>query len=267
MKMNLCILVAIFLFPLLFLFTSYIRLRRRTDIRYGRRKAPSVKPVCFRNATKPEWVRTEIIRLKALMPDAGCRRLADCFNRQYAHKNMTIGKTYVSGIIRKHMYEIQVARHKIRNRKLKPSMRNRVWGLDLTGKTDSDGHTHPILGIVDHGSRANLTLMGLKSKATIIVLRALLDVIERFSKPQQLRTDNERIFTSHLFRFGLWALGIKHQLTDPHCPWQNGRIERFFGTLKKKLDHWAVENLDQLNTALHVFRLWYNHIRPHQQQR
>ena len=31
-------------------------------------------------------------------------------------------------------------------------------------------------------------------------------------------------------------LGIRHQRTTPGCPWQNGRIERLFGTLKNKLD-------------------------------
>ena len=39
------------------------------------------------------------------------------------------------------------------------------------------------------------------------------------------------IFTSRLFRFGMWCLKIRHQRTEIACPWQNGRIERFFGTL------------------------------------
>ncbi|NIP27488.1 MAG: DDE-type integrase/transposase/recombinase, partial [Phycisphaerae bacterium] len=66
-------------------------------------------------------------------------------------------------------------------------------------------------------------------------LRHLLDAIERYGKPKFLRTDNETVFTSRLFRFGLWLLGIKHQRTDKGCPWMNGRVERFFGTLKQKL--------------------------------
>jgi len=51
---------------------------------------------------------------------------------------------------------------------------------------------------------------------------------------------------------------------EPHCPWQNGRIERFFGTLKSKLDRWTVHDLSELSTSLKYFRLWYNHVRPHQ---
>ncbi len=43
----------------------------------------------------------------------------------------------------------------------------------------------------------------------------------------------------------------------------NGKVERFFGTLKSKLDRWEVDSLQQLNDALVPFRFWYNHVRPH----
>ena len=32
---------------------------------------------------KPEWLKNEIIHLKALMPQAGCRSIADICNRRY----------------------------------------------------------------------------------------------------------------------------------------------------------------------------------------
>lgn len=47
-------------------------------------------------------------------------------------------------------------------------------------------------------------------------------------------------------------------------PWQNGRVERFFGTLKAKLNLWGVDSGEQLDLALGDFRDWYNHVRPHQ---
>jgi hypothetical protein len=36
----------------------------------------------FRAHPKPAWVRDEIIRLKALMPEAGCRTDSNCFLRR-----------------------------------------------------------------------------------------------------------------------------------------------------------------------------------------
>ncbi|MGH8427534.1 MAG: integrase core domain-containing protein [Gammaproteobacteria bacterium] len=41
-------------------------------------------------------------------------------------------------------------------------------------------------------------------------------------------------------------------------------MEHHFGTLKGKLDRWAVENFAELQTSLDHFRVWYNHVRPHQ---
>ena len=231
--------------------------------RYGRRKTLPM-PTLRRMSAKPDWVRQEIIKLKAQGPNLGCRHIAMIFNRRYAAKGMTVGKTYVSNVIRKYYYDIHVIRQKLKCRKLTAGPRNRIWGLDLTGKTDDQGQLHSILGILDHGTRANIVLTALQNKSTATLLRALANGIERFGRPQTLRTNNEVMFRSWFFRLSLWLVGIRHQRIEPHCPWQNGRIERFFGTLKQVLDRWAVENRDQLNTSLHLFRLWYNHIRPHQ---
>ncbi len=107
-------------------------------------------------------------------------------------------------------------------------------------------------------------LKAIPNKTSITILRCLLDTIEQYGKPKAIRTDNERIFTSRLFRFGLWLLRIKHQKTDVGCPWMNGRIERFFGTLKEKLNQISVPDINNLNTHLTTFRFWYNHVRTHQ---
>ncbi len=231
----------------------------------GRRRGKVDKGAFCRSHPKPKWVMQEILRLKALMPQAGCRMVAHVFNRRFAgSRQMTVSMTFVNEVTRKHYYEIQVLRREIKNRKPKDMPRNLVWGMDMTGKADSSGNMNHILGIVEHKSRLSLNLTALKDKASVTILRTLLDAIEIYGKPKFLRTDNESVFTSWLFRFGLWLIGIRHQRIDKSCPWQNGRIERFFGTLKGKLDQWQVENAEQLKGALVQFRFWYNHVRPHQ---
>jgi len=123
-----------------------------------------------------------------------------------------------------------------------------------------------IFGIVEHASRTNLCLTALKDKTSITLLHYLLDTIERYGKSKIIRTHNESCFTSRLFsiRLWLWLLRIRYQTIDWGCPWQNGRVERYFGTLKEKLNQWEVDSLVQLNGALGQFSFWYNHIRPHQ---
>jgi len=214
---------------------------------------------------KPEWLKAEIIRLKATMPQAGCRSIADICNRRFAaSRKITVGKTYVHQILQRHDYEIQILRRNLKHVKPKAVPRNLIWGIDLTGKTDARGCLHFMFGIIDHGSRALLHLQALHNKTSATLLTCLSEIIRTYGKPKIISTDNEAIFTSKQFRFGLKRLGIRHQLTDPGCPWQNGRIERLFGTLKDRLDQWPVANFLQLNIDLGVFRYWYNHIRPHQ---
>ncbi len=257
----------ILLILLILVFLLYSRLRRPVP-HHGRRRAATVEAVVHHHRIpKPEWVRLEIIRLKALMPECGCRKVAETFNRVNVHRDMTVGKSYACSVIRKHRYEIEAQRKQVRSREHKPTLPNRVWGLDLSFIRDQAGRQHPILGIVDHGSRANLALLPLARKSAITLLPLIHAAITLHGKPKVIRTDNEGMFKSWLFRFGLWALGVRHQRTDPHCPWQNSRIERFFGTLKDRLAHWSFADQKELGTSLHLFRLWYNHVRPHQHLR
>jgi transposase InsO family protein len=214
---------------------------------------------------KPDWLKHEIIRLKALMPQAGCRTIALICNRRFASsRKITVGKTYVHQVLQQHDYEIQILRRNLKHIKPKFVPRNIVWGIDLTGKTDTSCKLHALFGILDHGSRALLYLQALHDKTSHTLLVCLIEIIRIHGKPKVIRTDNEAIFTSRIFRRGLKLLGIRHQLTDPGCPWQNGRIERLFGTLKQKLDQWQVPDFAQLSRDLDTFRHWYNHIRPHQ---
>jgi transposase InsO family protein len=237
---------------------------RRNRLGYGR-FVPNTASPRFRSSAKAAWVRHEVIRLKALMPQAGCRALADIFNRRFAAKRRTtVGKTFVSELIRKHRYEIDIVRRRIKNARPKPVPRNLVWALDLTGKATLDGSTRMVLGILEHASRAALWLEGLETKSSWVLIVKLIEAIRRYGKPRAVRTDNEPIFTSRAFRFALLLLDIRHQRTDPGCPWQNGRIERLFGTLKDKLDQLAVDSLETLNAALAEFRFFYNHVRQHQ---
>jgi len=246
-----------------------IRLHLREPPRHYRHIAAIVTcgetGVIYRARAKPEWVKHEVLRLKALMPHTGCRKIADCFNRKFeVTRKMTIGKTYVSNTIRLHFYEIAILRRHIKNIKPKTVAKNLIWALDLTGKTTIDGQTRLVLAILEHASRAALVLEAVHSKSSWSMVGKLAAAIKCYGKPKMIRTDNEAIFTSRAFKLALLLLGIRHQKTDLHCPWQNGRVERLFGTLKTSLDQLAVISFDALNSALGEFRFFYNHVRSHQ---
>ncbi len=222
-------------------------------------RTPSHRPWKYRR--KPPWVPRQVIRLAALMPDAGCRCIADTFNQLWEEqRGETVSKSYVYLRIKESKAEIRDLRRQLKHKPPAPLPRNLTWGMDLTFV-----NKRPILGILDHGTRANLALLPLRTKATVQILRVLLDVIEKFGLPKHIRTDNEACFTSRVFRACLRILGVKHQRIDRCAPWQNGRIERFFGTLKPLIRcHLTSIDDEDLKTSLNDFRLWYNHARPHQ---
>ena len=213
---------------------------------------------------KPKWVKQEVVRLKALMPQAGCRTIAHTFNRQWKSRRlMTVSKTYVADTCRKHHYLIYEARRMLKHTVPRPMRRNRVWGCDLLTKTDAKGQPHLALAILDHASRVCLRLQQLPNKSSLRLIQELVQVVKRYGRPQFLRTDNEAVFVSRLFRFGLWLLGIRQQRIDPGCPWQNGRVERFIGTVKRELAKESMADARATTQALREIRTWYNHDRPH----
>jgi len=201
------------------------------------------------------------------MPDVGCRKITDHFNAIFENHHkfpMTVGKTFVAMVIKKHLQEIAQLRKNFKHRIPNALPNNIIWATDFTCVTDEQQQQNMILGIIDHGSRACLHLTPIEDKSSIRLLRTLLDCIELYGKPKYLRTDNEAVFTSRLFQFGLWWLNIKHQRIPKHSPWKNGRIERFFWTFKHSIRNIVIENTTQLTHALPEFRFWYNHVRTHQ---
>jgi transposase InsO family protein len=214
---------------------------------------------------KPAWVRREIVRLKAMLPDHGCRKIAQVFNQLHQRRGETVGKTFVANVLRDREHDVLRLRLRLKHRRPRTVPRNLLWALDLTSLPDSRG-PRTVLGLIDHGSRACLALRELRTRSAITLLRALLDAIERYGRPRILLTDNEAAFASRLFRDALRLLGIRHWRTAPHAPWQNGRVERFFATFKDRVLRW----FDQagvphdLAPDLALFRAWYNHARPHQ---
>ena len=259
------LLTIIFLHFTIFSFSFYRRITPRQQF-YNRSKIVNRnildKHSIAYTKRKPEWVTAEVLRLKAHMGKSGCRSIAITFNR--LHQNTRVGKTFVAEAIKHNQYQLSCIKRDIRSRAPCTVSINAVWGLDLTFKTDQQDKLSNILGIIDHGSRLAISLTTLINKRSWTVLGHLCLAIGKYGKPKAIRTDNENIFNSFVFRTLLKLAGIKHQQTQVCAPWQNGRIERLFGTLKPLLKQLVLPNSTALEMALCEFKLFYNHIRPHQ---
>ena len=118
--------------------------------------------------------------------------------------------------------------------------------------------------MVDSGTRALLVLKHLTTKSSLNIIIATLEAIRDYGKPKSIKSDNEIVFTSRLMRFTLWLLGIHRQTTQIASPWQNGKIERLFGTMKQSFEDLVFPTVHSLEDGLKEFRFFYNHVRIHQ---
>jgi putative transposase len=244
--------------------------RMKPANRFGRQ--PNIKTTSsVKHQRKPDWIRQDVLRLKAMLPQsAGVRQIAATFNRIQAAKSSAIqanpwrvSKSYVANLLRDQQLEVLRIRSEIRQRQPGISAIRQTWGIDLTGKTDISGALHHIFGIIDHGSRRLLALI-VSKKHSARLASHIKQACSIYGRPKRIRTDNEHCFTSTVFQTFIHSQGIRLQTTELHCPWQNGRIERLFGTLKQQLDRIQIESAEHLQTLLDEFKHWYNTIRLHQ---
>ena len=69
----------------------------------------------------------------------------------------------------------------------------------------------------------------------------------------------------HPFERLLMEMQVKHRYTRPYRPQTNGKVERFWRTLKEDLiEGTYFESVDQFNEELIQYLAYYNHARPHQ---
>ncbi len=229
---------------------------------FARRAQPETAhqaPSARATRRKPDWVIREVLRLKVLMGPKGCRKIADTFNDLHAARSLcSIGKTFVAECLKANQYALARLRKEMRNQLPRPVSVNAVWAMDLTFYTDVNGKQQMALGILDHGSRLVTCLSTLVNKHSWTLLGYLCLAIGMHGKPRRIRTDNELIFTSRVFTAFLKLVGIRHQRIQVCAPWQNGRIERLFGTLKPLLRQLVIPTRAALQLALEEFVLFYN---------
>jgi putative transposase len=231
---------------------------------------------------KPDWVKAAVLQLAHDLPNAGCRSLASNFNLAHAPSGQRVSKTWVSHLLKARAAALALARRKsrcVRRSGGSGEPIQRVWGVDLTGLPLKSGESVDAWGIIDHGSRTVLQLEPLAKVNSLILLGKLLIAFGEYGIPKAIRCDNASVFRTAVFRAILKLLGVRQQFTALHSPWQNGRIERFWRTLKETLgtkpirfrhgikilqEQMRFASLEAMKSVLSEFRDFYNHSRPHQ---
>lgn len=147
---------------------------------------------------------------------------------------------------------------------------NSVWSMDFKGwfRTQDSQICYPFT-LLDTTSRFLLRCQALAKTDTALVQPLLYAAFAEFGLPTVIRSDNGSPFASNglarLSRLAIWCLtyGVRPEYTTPGHPQENGRLERFHGTLNRDLTYAPAATMAAQQRAFDAYRQEYNHVRPH----
>jgi transposase InsO family protein len=151
-----------------------------------------------------------------------------------------------------------------------------LWQMDVMGRVflTSGEEVKVVTGVDDH-SRFIVSAMVVARATARPVCQALAQALARHGIPDQILTDNGKVFTA---RFGRGPgpvmfdricadNGIRHILTAPYSPTTTGKIERLHKTMRAEFftpKDRLFTAVSDLQAALDGWVAEYNTTRPHQ---
>jgi transposase InsO family protein len=149
-----------------------------------------------------------------------------------------------------------------------------LWQMDIMGGVmlASGPELKIITGLDDH-SRFCVSALLVPRATARPVCEALASALRRYGVPDQILTDNGKVFSNRfgpgrgevLFDRICRENGIKHLLTAPHSPTTTGKVERFHKTLRSEfLAGRTFVSIEAAQQALDDWVRSYNEERPHQ---
>jgi transposase InsO family protein len=150
-----------------------------------------------------------------------------------------------------------------------------LWQMDVVGGFPiADGTSAKVLTGLDDHSRMCICARVMARERTGAVCDGLRGALARFGVPEQILTDNGKVFTGRfnhppvevLFDAICRENGIEHLLTQPRSPTTTGKIERFHRSIRAEFlsEKKAFASIKAAQHALDEWVEFYNTARPHQ---
>jgi transposase InsO family protein len=153
-----------------------------------------------------------------------------------------------------------------------------LWQMDVVGGFHlADGTELKAVSGIDDSSRFGVSAQLVRRATAGPVCEALLAALRRHGIPDQILTDNGKVFTGRFGPAGSSAEvlfdrvcaenGIRHLLTAPRSPTTTGKIERWHKTIRIEFltEHdYQHATMAELQAALDAWVDHYNTERPHQ---
>jgi len=121
-----------------------------------------------------------------------------------------------------------------------------------------------ILTVVDEFTRRCIEVEVEQKMNAKFVARTLLRLFEVHGTPTFIRSDNGPEFIAKFLMNVMKIHGVEARHIDPGSPWQNGKNERFNGTLRDEcLNLETFHHRDHARAIVKLFARMYNNDRPH----
>jgi transposase InsO family protein len=238
----------------------------------------SKRPRTHPNRT-PERVRERILQLRDQLDADGLDAGADTITEHLVRESLTVSRVTVWRILHAAGKIIPQPQKRPRSswRRFAADRPNELWQSDFTHVTLTNGTELEVIGWLDDHARYLLHLSAHRRVTGRIVTDTFTAAAAEHGYPAATLTDNGMVYTTRLARGGrgrgdgtgngfetlLADLGITQKNGKPFKPTTQGKIERFWQTLKKHLRAHPAATMLELQTTLDAFRDYYNHVRPH----
>ena len=219
-------------------------------------------------------IEVEICELRRINPDWGPRTIVHHLERQGVDPCPSRATVY-RVLLRNQLIEPRRRRkRKTDYRRFERSKAMELWQADIMGSVflASGQELKVITGVDDHSRFCVIARLTERATARP-VCAAFTDALDRYGIPDEILTDNGKVFTARFARRGGETLfdkicrihGIHHILTGVRAPTTIGKVERFHETLRRDFfSKHTFSTIEQAQSALDVFVDDYNNRRPHQ---
>ncbi len=207
----------------------------------------------------------ELKDLAAAHPRYGCRRLCAVLRRGGRAVNLK----RVRRLCRAHGLLLKQKRRRKRRGigcgvPCRAEFPDHVWAYDFVEDRTESGRKLRVLTVEDEFTRECVAVEVEYRMNARYVADTLLRLFRGRGVPKFVRSDNGPEFVAkHLMRV-LAGRGVEARHIDPGSPWQNGRNERFNGSLRDEcLNLETFHNRDHARALIKLHGRHYNERRPH----
>ncbi len=220
----------------------------------------------FRYAAQPKDDTVLLDQLRELAvrhPRYGYRRISVLLRR-----TVPVNEKRVRRLWRQQRLQVQRVRRRrlrlARPARMAAAYPGHIWAYDFVEDALADGTPLRILTVMDEFTREGLALDVALSTSAERVIGVLIALIAQYGTPANLRSDNGAEFVATAVQTWLTHCGVQTLYIEPGKPWQNGKEERFNGTVRDEcLNMHQFFSVAEACVRVSTFRQHYNTERPH----